>query len=373
MSDQVVVICSGQPGSSRDEYLEELKRKQDFFYYHLFDYIVEEAEKQGFTLNKLNILDFYDSNPDKLEALRSRALGKIIEEIGETGGVHIISTAYHFEWKGKSYTGLRDDEVQALEPSLFLVVIDDLVRVRERLKEDLQWGERYFSLLELAKWRREEIEGIYNLAHQFSPPKEFYLVARNNDVDFLRELVFSRHKRKVYLSYPMTGETTEFFERKHSFVGRLQPYFLIFDPSMVKDWNVVEAWRRVKNVARREKKEIPEEINVSVQYSDGLKNYTLRSWDIEMAIETIRAQVIHIDYRIIESCQYVIAYHPREHISAGVMSEIIQAKSIGKFVYAFYPYEPSPFFEWYPTKIFQKENEIVDFMVESIGKTISAF
>jgi adenylate kinase len=97
MSQRVVVICAGQPGSGRDEYLQELKEKQDFFYYHLFDYIVEEAKKEGFLLNKLNILDFYNSKPDTLEAFRANALRRIREEIEDTIGNHIISTPYHFE------------------------------------------------------------------------------------------------------------------------------------------------------------------------------------------------------------------------------------------------------------------------------------
>jgi hypothetical protein len=33
-------------------------------------------------------------------------------------------------------------------------------------------------------------------------------------------------------------------------------------------------------------------------------------------------------------------------------------------VYVYYPYEPSPFFEWYATRIFTEENELRDFLIK---------
>ena len=362
MPSRVVVVCTGQPGSGRDGYLQELREKQEFFYYHLFEYIVEEAKKEGYTLNKMNVLDFYDSKPDKLEAFRSEALRRITREIGGRGGVHIISTPYHFEWRGKSYSGLKEEEVRALDPDLFLVVMDDLIRVRERLRGDPQWMEHSFTLVELAQWRREEIIGVYDLSRGFTPYKDFHLVAREHGVVFLRDLILNRHKKKIYLSHPITGESGDFFKRVRRFASALQPYYTVFDPYMIKDWEMVETWRRVRNEAMREGREIPEKIKVSIQYSDGLREYECDSWDIEAAIKNIRAQIIDIDYKIIESCYYVVAFHPREQISAGVVCEMVQAKSLAKFVYAFYPFEPSPFFEWYSTKIFLDKERLVEFL-----------
>jgi len=366
MSDRVIVICIGQPGSARDEYLQELRRERDFFYYHLFDYIVEEAEKEGYVLNKLNVLDFYDSKPDKLEAFRAGALKRIAGEIKERSGVHVISTPYHFEWKGKSYKGLKD-EVKDLNPDLFLVIIDDLIRVRERLKEDPQWKEHNFTLVELAQWRREEIMGAYNLSRVFIPLKEFYLVAREHGVDFLQDLIFNRHKKKVYLSHPITGESGDFFKRVRNFASTLQTYYTVFDPSMIKDWELVESWRQLRNEAMREGRAIPEKIKVSIEYTGGIREYELEAWDIEAAIKNLRAQIIDIDYKIIESSYCVVVYHPRESISTGVICEMVQSKSLAKFVYAYYPFEPSPFFEWYSTKIFLNEEGLIEFLREISG------
>ncbi len=365
---KTVVICAGQPGSGRDEYLQELRGKRDFFYYHLFEYLVEEAEKQGYILNKLNVLDFYDSKPMQLESFRAAALERIIKEIGNKDGVHVISTPYHFEWKGKSYKGLEEREVKALNPDFFLVVADDLVRVRERLKDDPQWREHGFTLIELSQWRREEITGIYNFSRDFTPHKEFYVVAKEHGIDLLEDLIYNSHKKKVYLSHPITGENSDFFNKVRRFAAALQPYYTIFDPYMIKDWELVETWRTVCNEAMAKGKGLPEKINVTIRYFDGVKKYEVDSWDIEAAINNLRAQVIDIDYKIIESGSYVVAYHPREQLSAGVLCEMVQAKGLAKFVYVFYPFEPSPFFEWYATKIFPKEDELVSFLKETAGK-----
>ena len=365
---KVVVICSGQPGSGRDEYLQELKDKQEFFYYHLFEYIVEEAEEQGYILNKLNVLDFYDSKPDQLERFRAEALKRIIDEIGDKDGVHVISTPYHFEWKGKSYEGLKEHEVKTLSPDLFLVIIDDLVRVRERLRNDPQWREHNFTLIELSHWRREEIMGVYNLSRDFSPHKEFYIAAKEHGLDLLQDLIFRRHKKKVYLSHPITGEGPDFFRKVRQFAEALQPHYTIFDPSMIKDWELVETWRTVRNEAMMKGRDVPEKIDVVIEYSEGSKSYKIDSWDVEAAMNSLRAQVIDIDYKIIESGSYVVAYHPREQVSAGVLCEMVQAKALAKFIYVYYPYEPSPFFEWYATKIFSKEEEMIKFLKKTAGK-----
>jgi adenylate kinase len=361
---KAVVICTSQPGTGRDRYLQELKKKKDFFYYHLFEYIVEEAKQEGYVLSTQNVLDFYDSKPNKLESFRAKALAKIIKEIKEKEGIHVISTPYHFEWKGKSYTGLRKDEVEALDPDLFLVIIDDIVRVKGRLKQDPQWGEHKFTLVELSQWRREEIRGVYDLSRSFTPYKNFFLVARENEIDFLEELIFMRHKSKVYLSHPITGESRDFFEKIRQFASILRPCYTIFDPSMIKDWEMVETWRNVRNKAIREGKETPKKIRVTIDYAEGKKDYELDSWDIEAAIKNLRAQIIDIDYKIIESCNSTIAYNPREQLSAGVMCEMVYSMSLAKFVYAYYPFEPSPFFEWYTTKIFSNEKRMIKYLTD---------
>ena len=359
-----MIICTGPPGNGRDELLLQMRKRTGFNYYHMFEYIVEEARLRGTNLTKLNILDFYDSSPDRMEQFHKAAVDKISREIDKRGGVNIVSTPYHFEWKGNRFQGLHDDEVKTLNPDLFIIIFDDILRVRERLEKDVQWQEHRFTLGEIANWRREEISGVYGLARQFTPRKEIQLVAYENGPDFLREIVFDRGKEKVYLSHPITGEGEEFFRKITRFADSLSEYYVIFDPYMIKDWNIAEAWRAAVNQAIERGEPRPSKLRFSMTYRDGTIEEELDSLELEAAIKNLRFQIIDTDYKIIENSAMVVVYHPRESISAGVMCEMVYAKSLAKLVYVYYPYEPSPFFEWYATRIFTDEGELRDFLIK---------
>jgi len=362
-TDRRVVICTGPPGNGRDEILMKMREKISFHYYHMFEYIVEEARLEGTNLSKLNILDFYDSKPEKMEAYHKVAIGKINKKIGKEGGVNIISTPYHFEWKGNRFRGLHREEVAALEPDLFVIIFDDILRVRKRLSRDPQWKDHRFTLGEIANWRREEVSGVYELARDFAPKKEIQLVAFENGADFLRDVIYNRGKEKVYLSHPITGEGEDFFNNVSRFASSLSEYYIVYDPYMIKDWNIVEAWREMLNESIEKGLERPSKLSLTIEYRDGQIKEELDSVEIESAIKNMRFQIIDTDYKIIENCSTVVVYHPRESISAGVMCEMVHAKSLAKIVYAYYPYEPSPFFEWYATRIFTDEKELRDSLI----------
>ena len=369
MSTRRVIICTGPPGNGRDEMLLSMRERASFHYYHLFEYIVEQAKLEGTNLSKLNILDFYDSQPEKMDSLREAAIARIETEITERGGVNIISTPQHFEWKGNRYKGLDRKDVERLDPNLFVVVFDDIIRVRERLAQDPQWMEHMYTLGEIANWRREEMAGVYEIARSFTPRKEVQIVAYENGPDFLRDLIYNPRKEKFYLSHPITGEEEDSFKIFNRFAAALRDYYIIFDPSMIKDWEIVECWRDALNTAIDLGEPRPGRIPVRIQYRDGPREVVLDAVEVEAAIKNLRFQIIDNDYKIIENSTLVIVYHPRQSISAGVMCEMVYAKSLAKLVYVYYPYEPSPFFEWYSTRIFKDEGELRDFLIKESKMT----
>ena len=101
-----------------------------------------------------------------------------------------------------------------------------------------------------------------------------------------------------------------------------------------------------------------------MDYKEGSIREELDSIEVEAAIKNLRFQIIDTDYKIIENSSMIVVYHPRPSISAGVMCEMVYAKALAKMVYVYYPYEPSPFFEWYATRIFTDENELRDFLIK---------
>jgi len=238
MSNQKrVIIFNGAPGNGRDEIITELKKIASFGYHHLFEYIVEEAKLDNTHLSKINILDFYDSKPEKMEQYRLKAIQRINHEINKTGGVHIVSTPVHFEWKGNRFNGLTEEDVHLLNPDMFIIIFDDIVRVRDRLSKDLQWQDHKFTLSEIANWRREEVSGVYHLAESFIPKRKIQLVAYENGPRLVRDLIYKPGKETVYLSHPITGEGPEFFQKITKFLESLSEYYVIFDPYLIKDWD----------------------------------------------------------------------------------------------------------------------------------------
>jgi len=363
-SESKVILCSGPPGNGRDDILHELKEIINYQYYHMFEYIVEEAKLDDILFTKLNILDFYDSQPEKMDELHQRAIEKIADEIKGKPGTHIVSSPIHFEWKGNRFRGMKIREVETLNPDMFIIIFDDILRVKERLQADSQWRDQKFTLGEIANWRREEVIAVYELARQFKPSKEVQLVAYENGPEFLKDVIWSRGREKVYLSHPITGEGPEFFKNIFKFGKNLQEYYVVFDPYMIKDWEIVEAWRSMVNKAIEEDKPRSDKLEFNMEYREGPIKQVIDSHEIESAIKNMRFQIIDNDYKIIENSSIVVVYHPRASISAGVMCEMVYAKALAKMVYVYYPYEPSPFFEWYATRIFTDENELRDFLIK---------
>jgi adenylate kinase len=364
-----VIICAGAPGNGRDEILTAMKEKSIFGYHHLFKYIVEEARLEGTNLNKINILDFYDSQPEKMEHYRQTAVHKIVSEVKENGGVHIISTPFHFEWKGNRFQGLNLGEVELLNPDLFIIIFDDFVRVRDRLAKDSQWQDHRYTLGEIANWRREEVSGVYELASHFTPRKEVQLVAYENGPNFLRDMIYNPDKEKVYLSHPITGEGADFFRDVTKFLDSLSHYYVLFDPYLIKDWDIVEQWREAINATIDANERLPENFTFHMDYREGHMEAEFDIREVETAIKNLRFQIIDSDYKIIENSDMVVVYHPRKSVSAGVMCEMVYAKSLAKLVYAYYPYEPSPFFEWYATRIFTNPDQMRDFLIKESRMT----
>ena len=370
MSNQKrVIIFNGPPGNGRDEIIRELKGIASFGYHHLFEYIVEEATLDNTHLSKINILDFYDSQPEKMEQYRLKAIQKINQEINRTGGVHVISTPVHFEWKGNRFQGLTEDDVELLNPDMFIIIFDDIVRVRDRLSQDTQWQDHKYTLGEIANWRREEVSSVYHLADTFTPNRRIQLVAFENGPEVVRDLIYKPSKETVYLSHPITGEGADFFNKITKFLDSLSEYYVLFDPYLIKDWDIVEQWRDAVNETIDSREDMPETFTFKMMYNSGPMEAEFDIREVETAIKNLRFQIIDSDYKIIENSDLVVVYHPRKSISAGVMCEMVYAKALAKLVYAYYPYEPSPFFEWYATRIFTDADEMRDFLIKESRMT----
>lgn len=358
-SSRKVVLGTGSPGNGRDDYLTRVtslanqsgKATQIL---SLFDYIQRIGKAKGVDITRENVLDFYLHNPDRMNQFRDMAFEEVATRIKNSTDTCLVSTPSVFEWGGASMFGFDKEHIELLQPDFIVVIVDDFVRVKKRLQGDPEWRDKEFSLEMIAKWRRSGIDRVWQIAHEFSPPIPSYIIALEHDPQVLFDLLFT-NKKKVYLSFPITRKTLGLLSKVFDFAERLSKYYVVFNPLTIYDWNIVRKWKKVVDEANKGGNPIPTRFTCVIPYRDGKRKYTCDSAEVERIVVDARHQIVSRDYKMIGSADYVIVYHPTEDISAGVMCEMVHGRREVKKVYAYYPFEPSPWFEYYADKIERNE------------------
>jgi len=331
----------------------------DFF--SSFDYIEKAAKANGVEITRENVLDFYLHNPDKMNQFRDAAVQEIDGAVRNSSNACLVSMPSVFEWKGASMFGFEKRHVELLNPSFIVAIVDDFVRVRERLHEDPEWKDKEFSPEVIAKWRRSGIDRVWEIAHDFSPPIPVYLIALEHDPGVLFDLLFT-DKKRIYLSFAITGEDPTTLSTVFSFAKQLSEHFIVFNPLTIYDWNLIRQWKKVVDKATETGEGIPDEFECEISYPSGPRKYICDTSEISKIIVDARRQIVDRDYKMISAVNWVVVYHRRKEISAGVVCEMVHAKREVKKVYAFYPYEPSPWFEYYCDRIERDEEKFLDWL-----------
>ncbi len=363
------VLVTGPPLNGRDDYLERVVAELEELgvvtrYYKVFDYMRETGKLMGHpNITKDNILDLPEPI---LRELRARALSMIDKEIRKDreASTHIISTPNVFIVRPHGLIttpityGIDHDLVETfINPDIVVVAIDDLVKVRKRMKEDPVWSRRikYPSLELVASWRQESINNAMGI-------RKMMYERRGKDIDVIQfsvnhpprvlaELI-RRVKPRVYMSYNMTGLPEESFRNVERFYGKLLQYFVAFDPGTIKDWELISGYDEILESGGRE----------YVVEAFGEK-YVLAIDEIERAIDLVRAQVVSRDFNYVHSADAIAVYHHAPYPSYGVMAEVIEATRIGRPIYVLYPYRKrlSPFFEHYVHSSYRGEERILSY------------
>jgi len=359
-----LVLCTASPGSGRDEYLDsvltmatgkcvQLERLR------VFDYIQQVGKAEGFEITKQRVLDLYLHNRDKMNEFRDAALQQIARKTEQSKSPCIVSTPSVFEWKGASMFGFEKQHVELLKPESIAIIVDDLIRIKERLLKDPQWKDKDFTLQMIAKWRRSGIDHVWELAHDFKPPIPVYIIAVEHDPDVLYDLLFSQ-KKKVYLSFPITGKGTAGLSKVFKFANRISNHLIVFNPLTIYDWNLVREWKSIVDKADINGKGIPKKLKCTIPYNrSGPRVWSCSSEEIRSIVIDARHQIVDRDYKMIDSSDCVVVHHKRKDISAGVMCEMVHANRANKEVYAYYPFEPSPWFEYYATQTDRDEEHFL--------------
>ena len=343
------ILVTGISGSGRTEYIKKFKdyckrKGVKVQILDVGDMMFEAAEKLEMPVSPEKILDL---PPTTLKTLRATVFERLLS-MSESLENAVVSSHACFRWKKYLTPGFDFYYLERLNPDLYITIIDSVQDIRARLDKTEQWAGK-LSLKEILVWREEEVFTTEMLANIRRKP--FYTVARRQPSETLYKLVFKPEMKKVYLSFPITylSSQPEKMAEIRSFRDKLRKYFVVFDPLTIKD---MELKKYLSEAEKSGKEDF-------VMETDAGKA-VFKASEVQDVLADLSDQTVIRDYKLIDQSDYVIVYYPTKLVSPGVLSEMHYGYTNNKKVYAVFPFETSPFFEHYTTKIYKSQDEFFE-------------
>ncbi len=365
-----VVVVTGPAGSGAYEAVSEAAAGSGgrIKVLRAFDTMREVAlEEHGLEISEQNVLNLLR---ERLMSIRAEAFRRIAERVESDPGVYLIRTPATFFWGGTVITGLDYSVAEALRPDAFVVVVDDVMSVRERLASDPEWSRERFTLRDLAMWRAQETALVKQLAGQLKA--EFYVLARNHPPRVLRALALEPWRKKAYLSFPITHvppeEEGRFDEERAEFVDELDSLgVVVFDPKTMTEGAILSALEaaRMRGVS-----DPSEPVEVAVEVGGEVRRFEYPYSELEAVAPLVVGQIVVRDFDMIESADMVVVYNPLGVGSPGVACEMLYGhRVLGKRVYLIWGGRgmPSPFYTYFADARFSSKGEFLEYMRESLG------
>jgi hypothetical protein len=178
-------------------------------------------------------------------------------------------------------------------------------------------------------------------------------------VETIYRLMFEPHRKKVYLSFPMSHvmDLPKTLEEIEAFKAMINEHFTTFDPADVDEF--VLHMKAVK--AMEEGKS-----TIEVQAADGV--IQLKTTDVAQISGDIMGQIYARDFKMIDQSDMIISLVPelpsgKPALSSGVERELHHAFEGGKEVYVVWTCRgmPSPFITETATRVFKTTEEAIAF------------
>jgi hypothetical protein len=287
----------------------------------------------------------------RLGALR-RAVFKEILRTAERHEHVLVNTHATFRWKHGLFAAFDFDQMKTFAADLFVTLLDNVENVHQRL---LAEHEIQHSLKDIMVWREEEVLATEIIANTTAGHGKFFMLSRGGKspnppiAQTLYRLLFERHRRKAYLSFPITHvmdlpDTLAEIER---FKAALQSHFICFDPADVEEFALhmaaVEAMRLGQPTI-----EVPAAAGPIV----------LKTADVAQISSDIMGQIYARDFKMIDQSDMIVSLVPelpggKPALSSGVERELQHAFETGKEVYVIWQCRatPSPFVTETATKV----------------------
>jgi hypothetical protein len=289
-----------------------------------------------------------------LELLR-RAVFKDILADAEHRDTLIVNTHAAFRWKHGLFPAFDHDHMTALNPDLFVTLVDNVDAVHERLMRDHDVDH---TLKDILVWREEEILATEIMANVIGGPGCFYVMARgceDETLESLYRLIFKPEMRKVYTSFPMTHvmDLPETLAKIDAFRAAIAQHLITFDPGDLDE-------RRLLSEADEAAQRGATTITVDVNGRDVEFDVA----EVSGIAGDIDAQIYARDFKLIDQADMIVSFIPelpngKPALSSGIERELQHAYEATREVYVVWEpkAEPSPFITETATGVFSSCEE----------------
>jgi adenylate kinase len=355
----MIVVVTGMVGLNKKSYLEEVCRI---------------AGQSGHETVLCNVGDMmYAEAPDippgkildislkRLHSLRRSVFKDILVEARRAPNL-IVNTHATFRWRHGLFPAVDFDQMRHLNADMYVSLIDGVAAMHLRL---LQEHAMEHTLKDLIVWREEEIIGTEMLCKGINDKVPFYCLARGSEqetAETFYRLVFQRHLKKAYLSFPMTAvaKIEAVTKAVGEFRRRMKQSFICFDPGDLEEAYLPMLARE----ARREGRDF-----VEVMASE--RPVRLGIEEVLQIERDINNQIYARDFLLIDQADMIVSFVPalpdgRAAISSGVERELQHAHEAAKEVYVIWTarQHPSVFVTQTANAVFSSVDEAARFLQE---------
>ena len=362
-------IVTGQIGVDKKPYLQAVQdlagqRGDRIDAFHVGSMMYDEAPD----VRPGRILDLPLS---RLNALRRAAFKDIISQTSPTDQHQniIVNTHGTFRWRHGLFSAFDFDQIRALQPNLFICLVDNIEMVHHRLHDEHDIDA---TLKDCMVWREEEILATELMAAAVGKADSFYIVSRGRHRDTVEtawRLITKPDMRKVYPSFPMTHvvDMPDVLAEIDQFRSELSKYFIAFDPADVDEKLLLER-------AMRATREGEDWLEVEPHAFGGSESEPVRVSVREVLdiAGDIDGQIYMRDFKLIDQSDMIVSLIPElpngtPGLSSGVERELQHAFEHTKEVYVVWKPKrnPSPFITETATKIFSNVDDALTYFDES--------
>jgi adenylate kinase len=351
-------IVTGQVGMDKKPFLEGAARfagqqGEEMALYNVGDMMYAEARD----VRSGRILDLPLS---RLDSLRRAAFKDIIADSREQKNI-LVNTHATFRWRHGLFSAFDYDQIQKLNPDLFICLVDNIEVVHHRLHKE---HEIDATLKDCMVWREEEILAT-ELMSKAIPSSKFFILSRGRHQPTTRQLfrlVTRPGMRKVYPSFPMSHvvDMPDVLAEIDAFRAALAEHFITFDPGDVDEKLLLD--RAI--AAARDGKEFLEVAPHTFGGSKGLPPIKVKIREVLDIAGDIDGQIYMRDFKLVDQSDMIVSYIPElpggiPGLSSGVERELHHAFEHTKEVFVVWKPKkaPSPFITETATKIFKSVEE----------------